>query len=116
MTAGPVLSPVAITGGYPLAHRRNDAPPVTTALAALIYGLSNGQQHGFGATASLTALIAAVLLMIAFILPNGARAPPCCRWPFSPPGRHRHRPCLAASGALRDEHDGQDEPDRVEHD
>ena len=44
---------------------------VTAAIAALIYGLSNDQQHGFGTTASLTALAASVLLMTAFIYIEG---------------------------------------------
>jgi EmrB/QacA subfamily drug resistance transporter len=49
---------------------------VTTAIAALIYGLSNGQQHGFGAPASLAALIASVLLMTAFIYIEGHSSEP----------------------------------------
>ena len=40
---------------------------VTAAIAALIYGLTEGQQHGFGSPASVAALVAAVVLAVAFI-------------------------------------------------
>ena len=40
---------------------------VTAAIAALIYGLTEGQQHGFGSPASIAALVAAVVLALAFI-------------------------------------------------
>ena len=40
---------------------------VTVSVAALIFGLSQGQQHGFGATETLVALAAAVLLGVAFV-------------------------------------------------
>ena len=40
---------------------------VTAAIAALIYGLTEGQQHGFGTPASVTALVAAAVLAAAFI-------------------------------------------------
>jgi hypothetical protein len=39
---------------------------VTAALASLIFGLSNGQQHGFRALATIVALVAAVVLAVAF--------------------------------------------------
>jgi hypothetical protein len=73
MIAGPAPSPVAITGGYPLGPAHNGRPRRSSRvrIAALIYGLSNGQQHGVGATAPLTALIASVLLMTAFIYIEG---------------------------------------------
>jgi MFS family permease len=49
--------------------RRNAAlvTLVTAAIAALIYGLTQGQQHGFGTLASVTALVAAALLAAAFV-------------------------------------------------
>jgi EmrB/QacA subfamily drug resistance transporter len=39
----------------------------TLALVALIFGLSNGQQHGFASAATLAAMIAAVVLAVAFV-------------------------------------------------
>jgi MFS family permease len=43
------------------------ATQVTAAIAALIYGLTEGQQHGFSTPASVVALVAAVVLAAAFI-------------------------------------------------
>jgi EmrB/QacA subfamily drug resistance transporter len=40
---------------------------VTLALAALIFGLTNGEQHGFGATGTLAALIGGIVLAGAFV-------------------------------------------------
>ena len=40
---------------------------VTAAIAALIFGLSNGQQHGFAAPLTIAALIAAVALAAGFV-------------------------------------------------
>ena len=40
---------------------------ITVAIAALIYGLSAGQQHGFGTAQAVITLIAAVVLMVAFV-------------------------------------------------
>jgi EmrB/QacA subfamily drug resistance transporter len=40
---------------------------VTAAIAALIFGLSSGQQHGFTAPVTIAALVAAVLLAVAFV-------------------------------------------------
>jgi EmrB/QacA subfamily drug resistance transporter len=74
---------------------------VTTAIAALIYGLSNGQQHGFGALASLTALIASVLLMIAFILiERNSRAPMLPLAIFSAPARRAAVVAMLMMGAI----------------
>ena len=41
---------------------------VTTGIAALIYGLSSGQQHGFTAPATIASLALAVLLTAGFVL------------------------------------------------
>lgn len=61
------------------AARRLDvagAALVTVSVAALIFGLSQGQQNGFGAPAALAALAAAVLLGAAFVaVERHARAP-----------------------------------------
>ncbi|HTX27296.1 MAG TPA: MFS transporter [Streptosporangiaceae bacterium] len=40
---------------------------VTAAIASLIFGLSNGQQHGFAAPATVVALVLAALLGVAFV-------------------------------------------------
>src|SRR3984957_19402529 len=49
---------------------------VTTGIAALIYGLSSGQQHGFTAPATITALALAVLLTTGFVLAEKRSAAP----------------------------------------
>jgi MFS family permease len=49
---------------------------VTTAIAALIFGLSNGQQHGFTAGATIAALAAALLLGAGFVVTERAAAAP----------------------------------------
>jgi MFS family permease len=41
---------------------------VTASVAALIFGLSQGQQHGFGAPLTLVSLVVAVGLAVAFVL------------------------------------------------
>jgi EmrB/QacA subfamily drug resistance transporter len=49
---------------------------VTTGIAALIYGLSNGQQHGFSAPATIAALALAVLLTTGFVFAEQRSAAP----------------------------------------
>jgi MFS family permease len=61
----PRLPAGAATGGGKVGIR--GAALVTAAIAALIYGLTEGQQHGFGSPASVAALVAAVLLALAFL-------------------------------------------------
>ncbi len=41
---------------------------ITASLGALIFGLSNGQQHGFASPATVTALAVAVVLAVVFVL------------------------------------------------
>jgi MFS family permease len=60
----PRLPAGAAPGGGKIGIR--GASLVTAAVAALIYGLTEGQQHGFGTVASLTALAAALALGVAF--------------------------------------------------
>lgn len=48
----------------------------TTGAGALIYGLSEGQQHGFGSAPSLVPLVAAVLLTGVFVLVESRSADP----------------------------------------
>jgi MFS family permease len=62
--------PHAGGAGGVAARRRLDvagAVAVTASVAALIFGLSQGQQHGFGAPETLAALAASVLLGAAFV-------------------------------------------------
>jgi EmrB/QacA subfamily drug resistance transporter len=61
----PRLPAGAATGGGKIGIR--GATLVTAAIAALIYGLTQGQQQGFGTLASVTALVAAALLAAAFV-------------------------------------------------
>jgi EmrB/QacA subfamily drug resistance transporter len=49
---------------------------VTTGIAALIFGLSSGQQHGFTAPATLIALALAVLLTAGFVVAEKRSAAP----------------------------------------
>jgi hypothetical protein len=49
---------------------------VTTGIAALIFGLSSGQQHGFTAPATLIALALAVLLTAGFVFAEKRSAAP----------------------------------------
>jgi MFS family permease len=49
---------------------------VTASVAALIYGLSQGQQRGFAAPATVTALAAAVVLAVAFVIAERRVAAP----------------------------------------
>jgi EmrB/QacA subfamily drug resistance transporter len=49
---------------------------ITGSLAALIFGLSNGQQHGFAAPATIAALAAAVVLGVGFVRAERTAAVP----------------------------------------
>jgi EmrB/QacA subfamily drug resistance transporter len=68
---------------------------VTASAAALIYGLSNGQQQGFGSLATVLTLVAAVLLAVVFVLVERTTATPMV--PFSYFSKPSHR---AAVGAM----------------
>jgi EmrB/QacA subfamily drug resistance transporter len=48
----------------------------TASIAALIFGLSEGQQQGFGAAAAVSALLLAVVLATAFVVVEGVVAEP----------------------------------------
>jgi EmrB/QacA subfamily drug resistance transporter len=41
---------------------------ITASIASLIYGLSQGQQHGFGATTAIASLLLAVALAVIFVI------------------------------------------------
>jgi MFS family permease len=66
--AGAAGSPASAGGGGARRLDVGGAVLVTASVAALIFGLSQGQQNGFGATETLVALVAAVLLGAAFVL------------------------------------------------
>jgi MFS family permease len=61
----PRLPAGAAAGGGKIGLR--GATLVTAAIASLIYGLTQGQQHGFGTLASVSALVAAAVLAAAFV-------------------------------------------------
>jgi len=66
-----VLVPRLLPAGVPTTAQHVDirgAILSTAALAALIFGLSNGQQHGFTSAVTLVALLAAVTLACGFIV------------------------------------------------
>jgi MFS family permease len=80
------------------ARQRIDVPGavlVTASAAALIYGLSNGQEQGFGSPGTVLALVAAVLLAVVFVLVERTTAAPMV--PFSYFSEPSHR---AAVGAM----------------
>ena len=65
--------------GHPISGRavhHSDAGLVTVSIAALIFGLSNGQQHGFTAPVTIAALALAVVLAIAFVRVERTAAAP----------------------------------------
>ena len=68
---------------------------VTVSLAALIFGLSYGQQHGFSARPALPPWRSRCCSAWPSCGPSGPAPPPCCRWPFSPrrPAGRRSWPC-----------------------
>ena len=52
---------------------------VTIAIGSLIFGLSNGEQHGFGSTGSLAAFAAFAVFGGAFVAIERTVAAPICR-------------------------------------
>jgi EmrB/QacA subfamily drug resistance transporter len=80
------------------ASQRIDVPGaalVTASAAALIYGLSRGQQQGFGSSETVLALAAAVLLAVAFVLLERTTAAPMVPLSYFASPTHR-----AAVGAM----------------
>lgn len=74
-----VLVPRCVPEGAPSGGQRIDvrgAVLATGGLATLIFGLSSGQQHGFGAPATILTLAAAVALSGAFVLTERTVAVP----------------------------------------
>jgi MFS family permease len=74
---------------------------VTAAIAALIYGLTEGQQQGFGSLASVSALAAAVALAAAFIYSERTVASPMIPPSFlSDPARRAAVAAMLMIGAV----------------
>jgi EmrB/QacA subfamily drug resistance transporter len=93
-----------LPAGAPAGSSRLDyrgAVLVTAAIAALIFGLSNGQQHGFGVPATVVALIAAVLLAVGFVrVQLTASAPMLPLTIFSSPPRRAAVAAMLMIGAV----------------
>jgi MFS family permease len=77
------------------------AAAVTGAIAALIFGLSNGQQHGFLAPVTIAALVAAVLLAVGFVRTERKAAAPMLPLPIlSAPTRRAAVAAMLLIGAI----------------
>jgi EmrB/QacA subfamily drug resistance transporter len=68
---------------------------VTASIASLIFGLTNGQQHGFASAVSIVALVAALVLGLAFVLSERSAAAP-----IVPKGIFAAATRRAAAGAM----------------
>jgi MFS family permease len=93
-----LLIPRVLPDDTSSARQRIDVPGaalVTASAAALIYGLSSGQQQGFASPETVLALVAAVLLAVVFVLVERTTAAPMV--PFSYFSSPTHR---AAVGAM----------------
>jgi EmrB/QacA subfamily drug resistance transporter len=93
-----LLIPRVLPDDTSTARQRLDVPGaalVTASTAALIYGLSNGQQQGFESPGTVLALVAAVLLAVVFVLVERTTRAPMV--PFSYFSSPTH---LAAVGAM----------------
>jgi EmrB/QacA subfamily drug resistance transporter len=74
---------------------------VTAAIAALIFGLSNGQQHGFATAATITSLAAAVVLGAAFVRTEQTVAAPMLPLPIlAVPARRAAVAAMLMIGAI----------------
>src|SRR6266704_4159818 len=93
-----LLIPRAIPDDKSTGRQRIDvlgAALVTASAAALIYGLSSGQQQGFGSLGTVLALGAAVLLALLFLLVERTTAAPMVSFRYFSSSTHR-----AAVGAM----------------
>ena len=93
-----LLIPRVLPDDTSTARQRIDVPGavlVTASAAALIYGLSNGQQQGFGSLGTLLALGAAVLLAVVFVLLERTTSAPMVPLSYFSSPTHR-----AAVGAM----------------
>jgi EmrB/QacA subfamily drug resistance transporter len=74
---------------------------VTAAIAALIFGLSHGQQHGFTSPVTLIALALAVILAVAFVFTERTVAAPMLPLSiFSAPARRAAVEAMILMGAI----------------
>ena len=93
-----------LPAGRPEGSQRLDIPGallVTTSLGALIFGLSNGQQRGFGAPATIAALAAAVVLGAGFIAVERRAAAPMLPFAiFAAPARRAGSAAMLLTGAI----------------
>jgi MFS family permease len=93
-----LLIPRVLPDDTTAASQRIDVPGaalVTASAAALIYGLSNGQQQGFASPGTVLALLAAVLLAVAFVLLERTTSAPMVPFSYFTSPTHR-----AAVGAM----------------
>jgi MFS family permease len=89
----------AATGGSRIDYR--GAILVTAAIASLIFGLTNGQQHGFTAPVTVAALVLAVLLGVTFVRTElTATAPMLPLSIFSAPARRAAVAAMVMIGAV----------------
>jgi EmrB/QacA subfamily drug resistance transporter len=90
--------------GAPTGASRVDYPGaalVTAAIASLIFGLSYGQQHGFGSPATVAGLVLAVLLGVAFVRVELTTAAPMLPLAiFSSPSRRAAVVAMVMIGAV----------------
>jgi predicted MFS family arabinose efflux permease len=74
---------------------------ITVAIAALIYGLSRGQQHGFGTVPAIIALVASAVLMVAFVYTERHAAAPMLPLSiFASPARRAAVAAMLMMGAI----------------
>jgi EmrB/QacA subfamily drug resistance transporter len=89
----------AAAGGSRIDYR--GAVLATASIASLIFGLSNGQQHGFTAPATAAALVAAVLLGVIFVRAElAASAPMLPLTIFAAPARRVAVAAMVMIGAV----------------
>ena len=87
-----LLIPRAIPDDRSTGSQRLDmlgAALITASTAALIYGLSNGQQQGFAALGTVLALFAAALLAVVFVLVERTTAAPMVPFSYFSSATHR---------------------------
>jgi MFS family permease len=89
----------AASGGSRIDYR--GAILITAAIASLIFGLTNGQQHGFTAPATAAALVLAVLLGVTFVRAELTTAAPMLPLTiFSAPARRAAVAAMVMIGAV----------------
>ncbi len=87
-----LLIPLVLPNDTSAGRQRIDVPGavlVTASAAALIYGLSRGQQQGFGSLGTVLALVAAVLLAVVFVLVERTTAAPMVPFSYFSSATHR---------------------------